>query len=229
VSGFSADLEPSVLDFDDEKVIAQPDIEVTREPVRGADIPAMLIKLRYTDRGGISKGILDAQVKGLFQRTGYKTSLATSFVPVNVLWRWERLRTEATGDRELYIPVVAGGPYQGLRYSGSAYPEPLYQPNADTLAKMPNQIWVYTVAVTSARNTMSDAEGAQVVTLLKQAIVNMYGSGASLSARATQRGCPLSVFDKPVVVPDAMKTGAVALALLIAYNMISPHIGSERL
>jgi hypothetical protein len=231
-SGFAAQRAPeTAISFDDEKVITERAIEVRREQLRSGEIPSMVLRLRFTDRGSVSKGILDAQVKGLFKKAAYKTSRATSFKPVNVQWRWEQIGSEATGDRPLFVPVVAAGPYAGLRYAGPAFPESLYEPDAETLAKLPNQIWVYTVAVTSANNAMSDADGAQALTILKQAIVNLEATNSYQVPLAVVRGCPIGTFE-PVprpVPPPILKTGIATLALLVAYNMVASHVGSERL
>lgn len=237
-SGFSATPADEVFNqpgaeqivFQEDRIEKVTGIEIRSEAVKAGEIPSLVLRLRYTDRGGVNKSILDAQVKGLFKKSGYKTSRATSFKPVNVVWRWQKLGSEASGDRPIYVPVVASGPHAGLRYAGSAYPEPLYDPSAKALANLPNQLWIYTIAVTSAQNTMTDGDGAQVITLLKQAIVNMYSTGGVQNTLATRRGCPRSVFEKPVSPTPAPIKGAVsALILLAAYNMVAPHIGSERL
>ena len=70
--------------------------------------------------------------------------------------------------------------------------------------------------------------------LLKQAIVNLSktGSGAYLGrpgVLVTLRGVPTDLFTGQVAnpLPKSVKTGFSALLLLVAYNMISPHVGSE--
>jgi hypothetical protein len=238
-SGFAAEQEPVIesergqkveFSFDDQKVAAKTGYTVKKEPSPG--IPSIVIRLRFTDRGALTQGILDSQVKEFIKNAGYKVSRATSFKPQDVMWRWAVIGSEAAGDVPIYVPEVASpAEYMGIRYSGSAYPNPLYQPSAETLAKLPNQIWVYTVGVTSKNNTMTDGEGAQVLTLLKQAMINMFKYSAFANILATVRGCPRNVFEAPEPdLPAPVVAGMFSsLILIVAWNMMSTHVGSERL
>jgi hypothetical protein len=98
------------------------------------------------------------------------------------------------------------------------------------LKKLPNQIYLYTFAVTSQAFTMTDGDGAQILTVVKQGLINvnkvaparLYGQIA-----ATVRGCPRNIFvapGKPII-----KGIVSSLILLAAYNMVIYHIGSEKL
>jgi hypothetical protein len=225
-SGFAATpVSGGVTKLDDQQILVQ-GLTVVREPVTGNDIPSLVIRMRYTDRGTASQGVIDAQVRTILEKAGFRVSRATSFKPQDVTWKWQLIGKEAAGDVPIYVPVVATpAEYAGLKYAGSAFPEPLYQPTAAALAKLPNQIWVYTIGVTSAQNTMTDGEAAQGLTLLKQAMVNLANTTHSaVNVRVTARGCPESLFQpKPGPSPIAIGTFS-GLILLAAYNMLSPNI-----
>ncbi len=235
-SGFAAQpvADPSIS-LEPEVITSKGPITVVHGPRKDGETPSLVISMRFTDRGAITQELLDKQIHAFLKTTGFKVSKAASFKAVNVSWRWGKMGAEAAGDVALYVPEVASGPYAGLRYAGAAYPEPLYQPSPQTLARMPRQIWVYTMAVTSAHNTMSDGDAAQALTLLKQAMINLAGSGHGGSIGrpgviVTLRTCPSGIFGgngKKIVISKPVKTGFSALLLLVAYNMISPHVGSE--
>ena len=224
-SGFAA--QPQSIDMDAERILAKGPFSVKKEEVTPGDIPSMVIRFRYTDRGSLTKAQLDTNVKAFLKKAGYKVSKASSFKPVNVTWKWGTIGVEASGDVPLYVPVVATPPpYEGLRYAGSVFGAPLYAPDAKALSPMPNQIWVYTVAITSAADTMTDGESAQALTLLKQAMINMAPANAYATVLATLRGCPRDVFGKKPEVTLA-KAGWSTLLLVVAYNMVTMHVGSE--
>lgn len=224
-TGFAA--QEQSINMDSERILAKGPFTVRRQPVTAGNIPSMVIRFRYTDRGSLTKQQLDAKVKTFLKKASYRVSKASSFKPVDVTWKWGTMGKEAAGDVPLYVPVVASpGAYAGLRYSGNLFSAPLYAPDAKALAPLPNQIWVYTVAITSQTETMTDGEAAQVLTLLKQAMVNMAPANAYASVLITLRGCPLNVF-APKGGSTIAKAGWDGLLLLVAYNMIVPHIGSE--
>lgn len=229
-SGFAAEAavpvgpNPGIV-MDPIKIIGKGPFTVKREPVQSGQIPSMVVRMRYTDRGSLTQGTLDAQVKALLKRANFKVSIASSFKPLDVTWRYEH---DATDD--FYFPVIqTPTALLGMRYSGNAARLPVYSADPNTLAKMPNQIWVYTMAITSGDNTMSDGEAAQALTLLKQAMVNMANTHSYANVELTLRGCPPALFEAPVKppLPAPIKASASALLLLVAYNMLSPHIGSE--
>lgn len=226
-SGFAA--QEQSIDMDAERILAKGPFTVKKEEVKPGDIPSMVVRFRYTDRGALTKDTLDTKVKTFLKRAGFKVSKASSFKPVNVTWKWGTMGQEAAGDMPLYVPVVATpAPYGGLRYAGAAFGAPLYAPDAKALEPMPNQIWVYTVAITSAVNTMTDGESAKALTLLKQSMINMAAANAYGTVLATMRGCPRSVFGaKPAMASVAKGVGWSSLILVVAYNMLVPHIGSE--
>lgn len=224
-TGFAA--QEQSIDMDSERILAKGPFSVRKLPVTPGDIPSMLISFRYTDRGSLTKKQLDANVKAFLKKASFRASKASSFKPVDVTWKWGTIGVEASGDVPLYVPVVASpGTYEGLRYSGNLFSAPLYSPDAKALAPLPNQIWVYTVVITSQTETMTDGESAQALTLLKQAMINMSKANAYAKVLITLRGCPRKVFESKggPVIP---KAGWDALILLVAYNMIVPHIGSE--
>ncbi len=224
-SGFAA--QEQSIDMDAERILAKGPFTVKKEPIAAGDIPSMVIRFRYTDRGSLTKDRLDTKVKEFLKKAGFKVSKASSFKPVNVTWKWGTMGVEAAGDVPLYVPVVSTpAAYEGLRYAGAVFGAPLYAPEAKALEPMPNQIWVYTMAITSAADTMTDGEAAQGLTLLKQAMINMAPANAYGTVLVVLRGCPRDVFGKR---PDAVlvKAGWSSLILVAAYNMLIPHFGSE--
>ena len=226
-TGFAAQDQSIDMDMDSERILAKGPFKVQRLPVTPGDIPSMLISFRYTDRGSLTKQLLDAKVKAFLQKASFRVSKSSSFKPVDVTWKWGTMGKEASGDVPLYVPVVASpGAYEGLRYSGNLFSAPLYAPDAKALAPLPNQIWVYTMVITSQTETMSDGESAQALTLLKQAMINMSKANAYATVLITLRGCPRKIFG-PKSGPAIKKAGWDALLLLVAYNMIVPHFGSE--
>jgi hypothetical protein len=233
-SGFAAEAvgpAASNVVMNPEKILVNSRLfTVKREPVTGNDVPALVARFRYTDRGTLTKEVLDAKVAGLMKKAGFKVSTVTSFKGVNVTWRWEKIGAEAAGDVPIYVPVVAApAEYAGLRYAGSAFRQSLYAPDDKVLASMPNQLWIYTVAFTSAHDSMADGEAAQALTLLKQAVADMEGSESYGTILATLRGCPRELFGPVIgpVIPKPVKAGFSALLLLVAYNFITAHAGSE--
>lgn len=215
------------IDMDAERILAKGPFTVKKEEIQPGDIPSMVVRFQYTDRGSLTKPQLDMKVKAFLKKAGYKVSEASSFKPVNVTWKWGTMGVEATGDVPLYVPVVATpAPYEGLRYAGAVFGAPLYAPDAKALEPMPNQIWVYTVAITSSADTMTDGEAAQALTLLKQAMINMSPANAYATVIVTLRGCPLSVFGQKPGITLA-KAGWSSLLLVVAYNMVTMHVGSE--
>jgi len=226
--GLAAEPVPSPdITLEPERILAKGPFTVKREAITPGDTPSLVVRMRYTDRGTLTQKQLDDNVKALLKKSGFKTSIASSFKPQDVTWRWGTIGKEAAGDVVLYVPEVSSPPaYEGIRYAGSLFPNPLYDPSANVLATMPNQIWVYTVAVTSGRSTMTDGDAAQALTLLKQAMVNMAPAGGYASVLITLRGCPPGLFEAPAKAA-LVQAGWSALILLVAYNMVAPHIGSE--
>ena len=230
-SGFAAErvADPSIS-MEPERIISKGPFTVKQKPVGVGEIPSLVIRMRYTDRGSLTKSQLDANVKALIKKAGYKVSKASSFRPVDVTWRWDTIGKEASGDVPIYVPVVSTpAALTDVRYAGGAYPESLYEPSSQILAKIPGQVFIYTLAVTSGRNTMADGEAAQVLTLLKQAMVNMASTNSFANVLITLQGCPASVFGPSAKkkLPPVAKAGWSALVLLVAYNMVMPHVGSE--
>ena len=225
-SGFAA--QEQSLTMDAEKILKQQAFSVKQEPVKPGDIASMVIRFVFTDRGTLTKKQLDSLVYGLLKKAGYKVSLTSSYKSHNVTWRWGKIGVEAAGDVPLYVPVVsAPAAYAGLRYAGNVFGAPLYTPDAKAMAPLPGQIWVYTMAVPSAHDTMTDGDAAQVTTLLKQSRINIADAGADAYSTVwlTLRGCPVGLFKK--AESKIVKAGWSSLLLLVAYNMVAPHIGSE--
>ncbi len=225
-SGFSAQRtgEPGTV-MDPLLVLGRGPFTVRRQTVSVGETPAMVIQFRYTDRGALTKAQLDQQVQDFLKKAGYKVSRTTSFKPQSVTWRWEHDK-----QADFYFPVVDGpAALSGMRYAGNAVSLPVYQASADLLAKLPNSIYLYTVAVTSPVNEMNDGNAAQVLTLLKQAMVNMAPADAYANVLATLKGVPASLFGPVKRAVPLAKAGMSGLILIAAWNMLSPHIGSERL
>lgn len=217
LSGFAA--TPATIQGDDILVTAKKwAFEVVRLPVEAGKIPSMLLQLRFTDRGTYSfVGQLDAQILPALKKAGFKTSKATSFTPIGVQW------TRAALGGDLYYPVVSSpAELAGLRYSGNAVTLPwtaAQSTDATELSKLPSNIYVYTVAVTSNDNTMTDAQGAQVLSVIHTWLQNQT-AGAYMTGKATLLGSDPSVFPGPVTPAVAAVSG---LALIIAWNMLSNH------
>jgi hypothetical protein len=218
-SGFAADRAADEVTLDPLLVLGKGPFTVKREPIGGGMVPSMLVQMYYTDRGTLTKERLDTQVRDLFKKAGYRTSRATSFASLPVSWRWHHV---AQGD--FYYPVIsAPANIAGMRYSGSALSLPVYEASADDLARLPRTINVYTIAVTSGHQTMSDGDAAQTLTLLKQAMVNMASAGGYAHVVATIKGAPQDVFErpeKPLLASPAAKVGLSSMLLVIAYNML---------
>jgi hypothetical protein len=208
---------------------------VVEGPRKDGEVPSLVLNMRFTSRGTVTKELLDKTIRDVFKDAKFKVSRATSFKSARVSWGWGKIGAQAAGDVPLYVPRVASGPYKGLGYRGPLLTAPgLYEPDSQLLAKMPSTIWVYSLALTTAHNTMSDGDAAQALTLLKQAVADLSAaaSGGVLGhpgAIITRRTCPHSIFGQAPVdpIPKPVKTGFSALLLLVAYNMLSPHIGSE--
>lgn len=245
-SGFAATRNGAIIQTTPGKA-TYVEMEAEREYVRGpyavvegprkaGEIPSLVISMRFTERGAVTKELLDKTIRDTLKTANYKVSRSTSFKSVQVGWGWGKVGAVASGDVPFYVPRVASGPYKGLGYRGpvlSGAPG-VYEPDPRMLAKMPSTIWVYTVAVTSAHNTMSDGDAAQVLTLFKQALLTLANtaSGESLGhpgAIISLRTCPHAVFGgtQRAAISKPLKTGFSALVLLVAYNMISTHVGSE--
>ena len=226
-SGFAVSPAGGV-EMDPILVLGKGPFTVVREPVATGTVPSLVARFRYTDRGTVTQAVLDKQIKGLLDASKLRTSRATSFKAEKVTWKWEK----ATDGAVFYYPVVATpASMAGMRYSGNHVSLPVYEPTDAVLGQLPNEVWIYTIAVTSAQNSMTDAEAAQVLTLLKQAMVNMANTQSYANVLITLRGCPPEVFG-PVPVnplPTPVAAGFSALLLLVAYNMVAPYIGSERL
>jgi hypothetical protein len=151
---------------------------------------------------------------------GFRVSRATTFAPLDVTWEWKQ-----DPKADLFFPVIkTPKSVAGVRYAGSVIDLGLHTTRDSTsLAKLPNQIYIYTFAVTSTQNTMTDADSAKLITLIKQAYVNMYSAGANAygTTDVTLLGSPASMFDedKKSVVPAIL--GISSLLLLVAYQMIA--------
>lgn len=218
LSGFAA--SPATIQGDDILVTAKKwAFEVVRLPIEAGKIPSMLLQLRFTDRGTFSfVGQLDAQILPMLKKAGFKTSKATSFTPIGVKWA----RAALGGD--LYYPVVQSpAELAGLRYSGNAVTLPwtsAQSVSASELSKLPSNIYVYTVAVTSNDNTMTDAQGAQALSVIHTWLQNQ-NAGAYMTGKATVLGSDPSIFPGPITPATAAVSG---LALIIAWNMLADHM-----
>ena len=105
-SGFAAEEAvptgegPGIV-MDPIKVLGKGPFTVKREQVKAGEVPSMVVRMRYTDRGSLTQGTLDASVRALLKTAGFKVSLASSFKPLNVTWRYEH---DAPAD--FYFPVI---------------------------------------------------------------------------------------------------------------------------
>lgn len=224
-SGFAAD--PVNETFEDEqRITVDTSIKVKRLPVAQGEIPSALVKLQFTDRGTLSKENLDANVHQLLKHNGFRVSLATSLTPVDVTWAWKQ-----DPKADLFFPVIkTPKSLAGIRYAGSAIDLGLQTTrNSTLLAKLPNQVYVYSFAVTSPQNNMTDADSAKLLTLIKQAYSNMHNSGFNAygTTDVTLLGSPTRVFDVVSAITPAV-LGLSGIVLLIAYNMIAQNTGADK-
>jgi hypothetical protein len=216
---------PVSIKMDPLDVIGKGPFTVKKEPVAANEIPSMVIRFQLTDRGTLTKEALDKNVHAFLKSAGYRVSVKSTFTPIDVTWRWVH-DTQA----DFYYPVVSSpAALAGMRYSGNAIMLPVYQASDPLLAKLPNQIWIYTMAVTSAHSTMSDGEAAQVLTLLKQSMVNMRPANFYTRVALTLRGCPSTLFGATNTdpIPKPSKAGWSPLILIVAYELLSIHMGSD--
>jgi hypothetical protein len=248
-SGFAATRNGEVLqtesgqsayvEMEAERISAKGPFTVIEGPKVAGEVPSIVVNMRFTERGSLTQEALDKNVLDLLRTAGFRTSKKSTLKSVAVRWTWGRIGAEAAGDVPFYAPEVADGPYKGLRYAGPKLTGPgFYEPEPRVLSSMPPTIWVYSLAATSAHSTMSDGEAAQALTVLKQALILIANSatGAQLGVPGTiitRRTCPTIVFtgavDKPL--PKPVQAGVTAawsaLLLLVAYNMVASHVGSE--
>ncbi len=221
-TGFAADPVEAPIN-----VAGQGPFTVTQNPVAAGQIPSLLIQFVYTDRGLVDKSRADSMIRDALAKD-FKVSKATSFEPVPVTWRMVH-ETQA----DFYYPVIATpAKYAGVRYAGSllpTYPHSVAEANA-LLPRLPSNIYVYTLAITSKNNTMTDVESAQALTVMRGAMTAMANAGMNAYARVpiVRTGSAPDVFGSSV--PTTVATlGVSSLALVIAFNFLASHIGSERL
>jgi hypothetical protein len=228
-SGFAAD---KVVDFGTEdEIIVNADwkIHVTKKQVAAGKIPSMVLQFFITDRGLADKALLDKHIHSLLQQAGNLVSLQTSFNSEPVTWVWKK-EEEVPGFAFYYPVVEQPAKWAGLRYSGSALDSSaIHDPTDEMLKRLPNHVFIYTMAVTSPNKSMEDGDSAQILTLVKQGLIDINKSGAGLSAQiaGTVTGCPESVFKRKT--PPVVKGVISSLILLAAYNLVVTHVGSERL
>jgi hypothetical protein len=231
-SGFAAD---PVTEYgegemaDDWIVKGEWDINVIKKPVAAGKVPSMVLQFFITDRGIADKASLDKDVHDFLKASGYKVSLKTSFQTVPVTWKWAK-EASVPGLDFYHAAIATPAKYAGLWYAGSAMSDTIYTPSDELLKKVPNHVYIYTMALTSASNTMTDGDSAQALTLIKQGLINMnrdLGVRIYTQINATITGCPHSVFVTPV--KPVVKGVISSLILIAAWNMIATQIGSERL
>ncbi len=218
LSGFAA--TPATIQGDDIQVLAKKwAIEVSRVDNTVKDgIPAMLVQLRFTDRGTLALvSQLDAQILPPLKAAGFKISKSTSFSPIAVTWTKQALGSD------LYYPVVASpAELAGIKYAGNAVTLPWTSAQAvspSELAKLPSNIYVYTFAVTGKDNLMTDAQGAAVLSSLHDWLQKQQ-AGAYMTGKATLMNVSKGVF--PSISPVAV--GVSGLILAAAWEMISTHM-----
>lgn len=206
-SGFAAEPVGAEYVLPGSVVKAQGPFRVSKKPVLAGQIPAALIQIYFTDRGAINQGSLDQGVYTPIQGRGFRMS-ASKFEPISVQWGWRKQAAADKYTKDLYFPVVvAPKSIEGMVYSGSAISsaelmDANFAPTAALLARLPKQIWVYTFGVTNPNDQFTDADGAQVLTLLKAAWSNtLPQAGASAYGYVTLLGADPSVFNGPSPTP----------------------------
>jgi hypothetical protein len=229
-SGFAAEPVKNVTFEDDIIINADWKIHVTEKPIAAGKVPSMVLQFFITDRGLADKKTFDTLIHKFLQDGGYKVSLQTSFKSESVAWQWKK--EEEVPGFAFYYPVVASpAKWAGLRYSGNALDvTAIHAPTDAMLQRLPNHVYLYTMALTSANNSMSDGDSAQALTLVKQGLINMNRDlriNVSTQIAATITGCPESVFKKPV--KPVVKGVISSLILVAAWEMLATQFGSERL
>ena len=234
-SGFAAERVTEVgFNIDEEKVLGkQFNIEVTHKETPG--VPSMVVSIRYTDKGTLTKEVLDQNIQALLKKSGFKVSANTLWQRTPVVWRWQML--EGSG---VYFPVVASGPLEGTRYAGAAILLPAANPTDVMLAKLPTTMDIYTIALTSEKYDLSVGDAARALTLIKQGLVNMNRYDGYYRLAVVMRGVETSVFSgavqarpvDPNVDPPTpgLNTGVVVglglLALLALYTATRDQEGA---
>jgi hypothetical protein len=233
-SGFAAEpVEPvEDVDFADDHIVnADWKIHVTKKQIAAGMVPSMVLQFFITDRGLSDKATFDKNFHHFLQAAGFKVSLKTSFNTEPVTWRWKTVE-EVPGFASSYPVVAAPSKWAGLTYAGNAIATNTINPTDEILKRVPNHVYIYTMAVTSANKQMSDGDAAQVITLVKQGLINMNrvdeGSDTALQIAATVTGCPHSIFD-PKPLPPIVKGVISSLILVAAWEMLATQFGSERL
>jgi hypothetical protein len=233
-SGFAAEplaTEYTEKDWKDLNVLGREGYVIKREAVGAGMVPSVVIRMRYTDRGLLTQAALDKNIHQFLKANGFKVSLATSFKPVQVTWKWVQ-----DVSKYFYFPVISTPTaLAGLKYSGSAIVmNPPATMEQAAKVKLPNEIYIYTLAVTApipgGPGSMTDAEATRVLNLVRQAKVNMASAKGYANTLFTMRGCPDEIFN-PIIppVPPIIVAGFSSLLLIVAYNMVASHVGSERL
>lgn len=186
-SGFAA--EPA-----DEVTFSEEHVEgkwvVREKPVLQGQIASALVQLYLTDRGTLTQSRLDSTVLKAVKAAGFKASRAVKLEQVAVTWKWAH-------EPDFYYPVVAAPKnLAGLKYAGNALKLPVYTPLSSDLAKLPGRIFVYTFAATSAQETMTDAEAAKLLSVLKASLGGILSpAGAYAAPYFTRLGSPPEVFE----------------------------------
>lgn len=242
-SGFAAEPADEIT-FEDERIEGK--WVVREKPVLQGQIASALVQLYFTDRGTLTQSKLDSSVLKAVKAAGFRASRAVKLEQVAVRWKWQH-------EPDFYYPVVTTpSNIAGLKYAGNALRLPVYNATSSDLAKLPGRIYVYTFAATSAKNTMTDAESAKLLSTLKASLGGILGpAGAYAAPYFTRLGSPPEVFegasgagagsgsgsgsgsssggtdsgsDNGEGLSPAAKVGISALLLIVAVNMITPHI-----
>ena len=232
-SGFAAEPADEIT-FEEERVEGK--WVVREKPVLQGQIASALVQLYLTDRGTLTQSKLDGSVLKAVKAAGFKASRAVKLETVGVSWKWQH-------EPDFYYPIVSVPKnLAGLKYAGNALKLPVYSPTSSDLAKLPGRIYVYTFAATSTQNTMSDAEAAKLLSVLKAALGGILGpAGAYAAPFFTRLGSPPEVFDGPVGPtpgpgPEPEPTpgpspvavvGASFLVLVAAVNLLAPHLKAQ--
>ena len=219
------------LTFEEERVEGK--WVVREKPVLQGQIASALVQLYLTDRGTLTQSKLDSSVLKAVKAAGFKASRAVKLETVAVSWKWAH-------EPDFYYPIVSAPQnLAGLKYAGNALQLPVYSPTSSDLAKFPGRIYVYTFAATSAKDTMSDAEAAKILSVLKAALGGILGpAGAYAAPFFTRLGSPPEVFDPAPVVPvpgpepegglsPVAVVGASFLVLVAAVNLLAPHLRTQ--
>lgn len=209
-SGFAVSPAYEDWSLSDENVkVARWAFKVRKKRVLQGQVPSALVQIYLTDRGAFTQPQLDVSFFTPIRNTGFLMNVGGSKLEsLPVTWGWKREPAADKYTRDLYYPVVvspsslAGMKYAGNAISNAEMMDLSFSPNDAQLARLPKQLWVYSFAVTDPNKQMTNADAAQLLTLLKAGWISSFPQADAYGyGYVTFVGAKPSVFDGPVPPP----------------------------